>query len=147
VRLAQVTFSAAALILSGSITYQASHLLLGRSAVDSPMALVILAGSLYLPLNTALVAAVVGLVHGRPARQVVWACYEYVFPYFMCGMVFAGLISGAFSRASVWKGAIILLPIAILGYVYMLSHFAVVVPAAAQLTPTEDEELVEVGSK
>src|SRR6266404_9746478 len=47
-RLVQVTFSAATLILSASVAYQASHFLLGRSAVDSPVTLVILAGSLYL---------------------------------------------------------------------------------------------------
>ena len=92
----QVTFSAATLILSASVAYQASHFLLGRSAVDSPVTLVILAGSLYLPLNTALIAAVVGLVDGRPVAHVARTCYEHVFPYFMGGIVFTGLVSGAF---------------------------------------------------
>jgi len=145
-RLVQVTFSAATLILSASVAYQASHFLLGRSAVNSPVTLVILAGSLYLPLNTTLIAAVVGLVDGRPVLQVARSCYEYVFPYFMSGIVFAGLVSGAFSRSTVWKGALLLVPIVILGYVYSLSRTAVVAPSAVQLTPTEDEELVEVGS-
>jgi len=145
-RLVQVTFSAATLILSASLAYQASHFLLGRSAVDSPVTLVILAGSLYLPLNTALITAVVGLVDGRPVLQVARCCYECVFPYFMGGIVFAGLVSGAFSRATVWKGALALVPIVILGYVYSLSRTALVAPAAVQLTPAEDEELVEVGS-
>jgi hypothetical protein len=145
-RLVQVTFSAATLILSASVAYQTSHFLLGRSAADSPVTLVILAGSLYLPLNTALIAAVVGLVDGRPVLPVARSCYECVFPSFMGGIVFAGLVSGAFSRSTVWKGALVLVPTVILGYVYSLSHVAVVAPAAAQLSPTEDEELVEVGS-
>jgi hypothetical protein len=146
-RLIQVTFSAATLILSASVAYQASHFLLGRSAVDSPVTLVILAGCLYLPLNTALIAAVVGLVDGRPVLQVARSCYEYVFPYFMSGIAFAGLVSGAFSRSTVWKGALLLMPIVILGYVYSLSHTAVDAPDAVQLAPEEeDEELIEVGS-
>jgi len=145
-RLIQVTFSAATLVLSASVVYQGSHFLLGRSAVDSPVTLVILAGSLYLPLNTALIAAVVGLVDGRPVLQVARSCYEYIFPYFMGGIVFAGLVSGAFSRSTVWKGALLLVPIMILGYVYSMSRTAVGAPAAIQLAPTEDEELVEVGS-
>ena len=145
-RLVQVTFSAATLILSASVAYQASHFLLGRSAVDSPVTLVILAGSLYLPLNTALIAAAVGLVDGRPVLQVARSCYECVFPYFMGGIVFAGLVSGAFSRSTVWKGALVLVPIVILGYVYSLSRTAAAAPDAIQLAPTEDEEFVEVGS-
>ena len=145
-RLVQVTFSAATLVLSASVAYQASHFLLGRSAAASPVPFVILAGGLYLPLNTALIAAVVGLVDGRPVMQVARSCYECVFPYFMGGIVFAGLVSGAFSRSTVWKGALALVPIVILGYVYSLSRTAVVAPSAFQVTPTEDEELVEVRS-
>jgi hypothetical protein len=145
-RLVQTTFSAATLILSASVAYQASHFLLGRSAVDSPVTLVILAGSLYLPLNTALIAAAIGLVDGRPVLQVARACYECVFPYFMGGIVFTGLVSDAFSRSTVWKGALVLVPVVILGYVYSLSRAAASAPDAIQLAPTEDEELVEIGS-
>jgi hypothetical protein len=145
-RIVQVTFSAATLVLSASVAYQASHFLLGPSAVDSPVALVILAGSLYLPLNTALVSAVIGLVDGQPFTKIAQTCYECVFPYFMGGIVFAGLVSGAFSRYTVWKGALVLMPIVILGYMYSLSRTAAVAPGAVQLTLTEDEELVEVGS-
>ncbi len=146
-RLVQVTFSAATLILSASVAYQASHFLLGRSAVDSPVTLVILAGSLYLPLNTALIAAVVGLVDGRPVAHVARTCYEHVFPYFMGGIVFAGLVSGAFSRSTVWKGAIVLLPVVVLAYLYSLDRAALVVPAAIQSSPIEGAELAEVGAR
>src|SRR6266567_8209179 len=145
-RLVQTTFSAATLILSASVAYQASHFLLGRSAVDSPVTLVILAGSLYLPLNTALIAAVVGLVDGRPVMQVARYCYECVFPYFMGGIVFAGLVSGAFSRSTMWKGAIVLVPVVVLGYVYSMNRTTAAAPAAMQLAPIEDEEFLEVGS-
>src|SRR4029453_13311858 len=77
-RLVQVTFSSAALVLSSCVAYQASLFLLGRSAADSPVPFVILAAGLYLPLNTALIAAVIGLVDGRPVAQVARTCYENV---------------------------------------------------------------------
>jgi hypothetical protein len=79
-QLVKVTFSAATLVLSSCVAYQASHFLLGRSAADSPVALVILASGLYVPLNTALIAAVIGLIDGRPVAQVARTCYEYVSP-------------------------------------------------------------------
>jgi hypothetical protein len=145
-RLVQVAFSAATLILSASVAYQVSYFLLGRSAVDSPVALVILAGSLYLPLNTAFISAVLGLVDGRPLAQVGRICYESVFPYFAGGIVFAGMVSGAFSRPTLWKGAIVLLPVVLLGYLYSLSRTTVVAPTAIQLAPVADKELAEVGS-
>ena len=145
-RLVQVIFSAATLVLSASVAYHTSYFLLGRSAADSPAPFVILAGGLYLPLNTALIAAVVGLVDGRPVTQVARSCYECVFPYFMGGIVFAGLVSGAFSRSTMWKGAIVLVPVVVLGYVYSMNRTTTAAPAAMQLAPIEDEEFLEVGS-
>jgi hypothetical protein len=142
-RLVQITFSSAALVLSSCVAYQASYFLLGRSAADSPVAFVILAGGLYLPLNTALIAAVIGLVDGRPVAQVARTCYEYVFPYFVGGTVFAGLVSGAFSRSTVWKGAIVLLPIVLLGYLYSVSRNAVVPQPIIDSSAIDEEELVE----
>jgi hypothetical protein len=145
-RLVQVTFGAAALILCAGVAQQASYLLLGPSSGNSPVALVILAGSLYLPLNTALVSAVIGLVEGKPWAEVGRICYRYVFPYFMGGIVFAGLVGSGFSRPSVWRGAILLFPVTVLGYLYSLSHRAAeVAPAAIQPAQTENQELVEVG--
>src|SRR5271165_7035844 len=109
-RLIQVAFSAAALVLSASAAFQLSNFLLGSSALHSPVVFAILAGSIYLPLNTGLVACVIGLVEGRSVMQVARNCYECVFPYFMGGIVFAGLVSGAFSRSTVWQGASVLFP-------------------------------------
>jgi hypothetical protein len=146
-RLVQVAFSAAALVVSAGVAYQASHFLLGSRAGSSPVALVILAGSLYLPLNTALVSAVIGLVDGKPLAHVGSLCYQYVFPYFMGGIVFAGLVSGAFSRTTVWRGALILLPVTVFGYLYSLSQTAPVAPAPILSAHVADEELVEVGSR
>jgi len=145
-RFVQVAFSAAALVLGASMAYQASYLLLGPSAVISPVAFVILAGILYLPLNTALVSAVIGLVDGKPLTHVGSLCYQYVFPYFMGGIVFAGLVSGAFSRTTVWRGAIMLLPVIVLGYLYSVRDTAVFPAVPAHSAHTEDGELVEVGS-
>ena len=134
-RIVQVTFSSAALVLSAAIAYEATHLLLGRSGIDSPVALVVVAGGLYLPLNTALVAAAVGLVEGKSVAHVARTCYEYVFPYFMGGIVLAGMVTGAFARSLVWKGAVILLPIVILGYLYSVNSKVVSRPADSPMPP------------
>lgn len=147
-RLVQVAFSAAVLVLSASVAFQCAHFLLGLSASNSPVVFAILAGGLYLPLNTALVSAVIGLVEGRSLVQVGRVCYECVFPYFMGGMVFAGLVSGAFSRSTIWQGASVLFPVAVLGYLYSLSRTPAVAlaPSGPVSSRVEEEELVEVGS-
>ena len=147
-QLVQVAFSAAALVLSASVAFQCAHFLLGLSASNSPVVFAILAGSLYLPLNTALVSAVIALVEGRPLWQVGRICYECIFPYFMGGIVFAGMVSSAFSGSAVWQGATVLFPVAILGYLYFLSRMRTVAAVSSQSVrvPVEEEELVEVGS-
>jgi hypothetical protein len=145
-RLVQVAFSAAALVVSAGAAFQASHFLLGRSALDSPAILVILAGTFYLPLNTVLISAVVGLVDGQPVSQVAQTCYEYACPYFMGGIVFAALVTGEFARVEVWKGAIALVPVVVLGYFYALSRRAAVAHAVIPSDRVEGDELIEVGS-
>jgi hypothetical protein len=147
-RLIQVSFSAAALVLSATVAFQSAHLLLGSGSSISPLVFAILAGTLYLPLNTALISAVIGLVEGRPSLQVARICYECVFPYFMGGLLFAGMVSGAFSRSTIWQGAAVLFPAVVLGYLYFLSRTPTLTPAQFQSAnlPIEDKELVGVGS-
>jgi hypothetical protein len=147
-RLIQVAFSASALVLSASVAFQFTHFLLRSSAANSPAVFAILAGSLYLSLNAALVSAVIGLVEGRSFAYVARICYECVFPYFMGGVVFAGLVSGAFSRSTVWQGATVLFPVTVLGYLYCLSRTPTVALAAFRSAPAavEEKELVEAGS-
>jgi hypothetical protein len=147
-RVVQVAFSAAALVLSASVAFQCAHFLLGLSVSSSPVVFAILAGCLYLPLNTALVSAVIALVEGRRLWQVSRICYECVFPYFMGGIVFAGMVSSAFSGSKVWQGATVLFPVAVLGYLYSLSRMPAVATSSSQSVPmpVEEEELVEVGS-
>jgi hypothetical protein len=145
-RLVHVAFSAAALFVSVSVAFEASRLLLGSGAGRSPVALVILAGSLYFALNTALISAVIGLVDGRPFAQVGRLCYQCVFPYFMGGIVFAGLLNGEFSGATMWRGALLLLPVTVLGYGYSLSQRAPVSMADVQPGHMDEEELVGAGS-
>jgi hypothetical protein len=146
--LVQVAFSAAALVLSAAVVFQSSRFLLGSNASNSSLVFAVLAGTVYLPLNTALVSAVIGLVERRPLLQVARICYECVFPYFMGGILFASIVSGAFSRSSAWQGATVLFPVAILGYLYSLGRTPTLTPALFQSTPspTEDKELVGVGS-
>ena len=145
-RLVQVTFSAAAMLVSASIAFQSSLFLFGPGPRNSPVAFVIFAGSLYLAFNTALVAAVIGLVEGKPLAQVARICLECVFPYFAAGILFAGMVSGAFNRSTAWASAIALFPVAALGYLYSVNRTAKVAPAAMESRYTNDEELVEVGT-
>jgi hypothetical protein len=142
VRAVQVSFSAAALVISSCFAYAAAHFLLGRSGADTPVPLLILAGAFYLPLNTALVAAVVALVERKSVGHVARTCYEHVFPYFIGGTFFAGLVSGAFDRSVSWKGAVVLLPIVVLGYLYVATRKSPMRhKEAAYASPAEEEEL------
>src|ERR1700686_775194 len=125
--LVQVSFSAAALVLSAAVAFQSSRFLLGSNASNSPLVFAVLAGTVYLSLNTALVSAVIGLAERRPLLQVTRICYECVFPYFM-----GGIFSGAFSPSSAWQGATVLFPVAVLGYLYSLSRTPTIVPAQFQ---------------
>ena len=118
-RLVQVAFSAATLMVSSAVAYKLSHLLvLSGNGGESSVPFVLLAGSVYFPLNSALVSIVIGLVNGNPLRQVTQHCYSWVFRHFMGGIIFAGLISGAYSPAMAWKGALVLLPAVILAFSY-----------------------------
>jgi hypothetical protein len=148
-RLIQVAFSAAALVLSATVALESARLLLGSGSPISPLVFALLAGTLYLPLNTALISAVIGLVEGRPSFEVARICYECVFPYFMGGLLFAGMVSGAFSGSSIWQGAAVLFPVAVLGYLYFLSRTPILTPAQFQSAnlPTEGKELVGVGPR
>ena len=106
----------------------------------------ILAGSSYFPLNSALVAMVIGLVEGQPLRQVCAHCYEWMFPYFMVGIAFAGLVSGVYTPSAIWKGALVLLPTMVLTYVYFLNRTHRALPAMMLPSPSEEEYPVEVHS-
>jgi hypothetical protein len=122
IRLVQVTFSTAALMISAAIAFQSSLLFFGPGMRNSPVAFVILAGSLYLAINTALVSTAIGLVDGKSLAQVGRTCFTSVFPYFTIGILFAALVSGTFSRPAAWRGAMALFPVVFLGYLYSLNR-------------------------
>jgi hypothetical protein len=147
-RLVQVAFSAAALIVSGSLSYKFAHLVLAGSGAESPVVFVILAGSIYFPVDSTLVSMVIGLVEGQPLKQVFLRCYQWAFPYFMGGIAFAGLVSGAYAPSALWKGALVLLPSTVLAYIYFHNRSARALPA--MMLPSaeaeHEERPVEVGS-
>jgi len=143
-RLVQVAFSAAALVISSSLAYKFAHLILTGSGSGSPVVCVILAGSIYFPLNSALVAIVIGLAEGQPLKQVCAHCYEWVFPYFMAGIAFAGLVSGVYTPSAVWKGALVLLPTMVLTYAYFLNRAHRALPAMMLPSASDDEYPVGV---
>jgi hypothetical protein len=145
-RLVQVAFSAAALVLSSALAHKFAHLVLTGSGSVSPVVFVILAGGIYFPVNSALVAIVIGLVEGQPLKLVCAQCYEWVFPYFMVGIAFAGLVSGVYTPSAVWKGALVLLPTMVLTYVYFLNRTHHALPAKMLPSASEEEYPVEVHS-
>ena len=59
----------------------------------------------------------------------------------MGGIVFAGLVSGAYVHPSAWKGALALIPAAALAHVYFLQRSAHQV--AAQPSPPDVQETHE----
>jgi hypothetical protein len=145
-RLVQVAFSAATLVVSSSAAYAVSHSLLAVLGVASPIACATIAGCVYFPLNSVLVSIVVGLVQDQPLNQVCQHCYEWVFPYFMGGIAFVGLASGAYIPSAIWKGALDLIPAAVLAHIYFRNRAAHLIPATLPASSVEEEEEpVEVG--
>lgn len=145
-RLVQVAFSAAALVLSSSAAYKFAHLVLAGSTTDSAVVCVILAGSIYFPVNSSLVSMVIGLVEGQPLKQVFLRCYQWAFPYFMGGIAFAGLVSGAYAPSMLWKGAFMLVPAAVLAYLYFANLSARVASATIPVSIPEEAEYAEMRS-
>lgn len=137
-RLIQVAFSPAALVLSVTLARQCAYLLLGPNAVNSPVAVVILAGTLYLSFNTASISPSLGsskpnLCHKSPAFVMNVFCP----------------ISWAASHSLGWSAAhslAVLVPVAVLGYLYSLSRTAAAAPVAVPPPPTEDLVFAETGS-
>lgn len=142
-RLVQVAFSAATLVLSCSLAYKFAHLVLAGSATDSAVVCVILAGTIYFPVNSGLVSMVIGLAEGQPFKQVCLRCYQWAFPYFMGGIAFAGLVSGAYAPGMLWKGALVLLPAAVLAYLYFANLTARVASATMPVFASDEEEYAE----
>jgi len=121
-RLVQVAFSSAALVVSSSLAFEFSRRLLIGNSAEFSVSRVILAGSLYFPLNSALVSAVISLVEGQALSRVFARCYETLFPYFVGGIAFAALVSGFYSVATAWKGALLIVPVVLLSYLYSVTR-------------------------
>jgi len=148
-RLVQVAFSSSTLVVCSASAYKFAHLVLAGSTADSAVVCVILAGSIYFPVNSGLVSMVIGLAEGQPCKQVCLRCYQWAFPYFLGGIAFAGLVSGAYAPSMLWKGALVLLPAAVLAYLYFANLTARVASAAMPMSTAstaEEEEYAEVHS-
>jgi energy-converting hydrogenase Eha subunit A len=143
-RLVQVLFSAATLVLSSAFAFAGSHLIVRSFDANNVVALVLLAGTFYLSMNTVLVSIVVGLTEQQPIRQVWQHCYEWVFPYFAFGIVIVGLMSGSFSTMTAWRSSLEVAPTMVLAYLYFLGRSKKQTESRA---PSEEaEELLAVSS-
>jgi len=72
--------------------------------------------------------------------------YEWVFPYFVGGIAFAGLISGASAPTALWKGASVFLPAMVLAYIYCLSRSGRAAAKSMTAASSEENYPVEVYS-
>jgi hypothetical protein len=131
-RLIQVAFSAATLILSASVGYEVSHVVVNEGGIGSSIACMVLAGSLYFPLNAALVSMVIAMAERRPLKPLFLRCCQWSFLYFMGGILFAGLMSGAYERSSMWKAALALVPAVTLAHLYFLHQSTQAVPVRSE---------------
>src|SRR5712692_9288896 len=143
-RMVQVLFSAAALVLSSAFALTVSHLIVRPFDAKNVVALVLLAGTFYLSMNTVLVSIVVGLTEQQPIRQVWQHCYEWVFPYFAFGIVVIGLMSGSFSTMTAWRSSLQVAPAMVLAYLYFLGLSKK--QAGSRAANEEEEELLAVSS-
>ncbi len=143
-RMVQVLFSASALVLSSAFAFTASHLIVRPFDAKNVVALVLLAGTFYLSMNTVLVSIVVGLTEQQPIRQVWQHCYEWVFPYFAFGIVVIGLMSGSFSTMTAWRSSLQVAPAMVLAYLYFLGRSKK--HAGSRAANEEEEELLAVSS-
>ena len=144
-RIVQVLFSAAALVLSSAFAFAASHLIVRPFDASHVVALVLLAGTFYLSMNTVLVSIVVGLTEQQPIGQVCQHCYEWVFPYFAFGIVVIGLMSGSFSTITAWRSSLQVAPAMVLAYLYFLGRSKKQAGSTARAA-NQEEELLTVSS-
>jgi len=130
----QILFSVATLMISSAVAFSISHLALQSIGASSALPLVLLAGTLYLSLNTALVSIVVSLADGRSFQEVFLICCETVFPYFFFGIIVTGMASSSLTSDKVWQRSALVSPSIVLAYIYF-SHRA---KNARQLNPGHD---------
>src|SRR5216684_2723379 len=143
----QVVFNAATLVSSSAVAYGISHVAVRQIGMISSLAVILLAGSFYVPLNTALVSLVVSLVERKPLRQVCQQCYEWVFPYFLVGILLTGLVSAASqSKPAAWQESLLLLPAVVLAYLYFLRRFGHASAQDSKFEEPSEEELLAVPS-
>jgi hypothetical protein len=141
-RMIQVLFNAAALVLSSAFAFVASHFMVRPVDGATVVSLVLFAGTLYFSMNTALVSIVVGLAERQPVRMVCQRCYEWVFPYFVLGIVVTGLVGGSFSMTHAWRSSLQVAPAMILAYLYFLGRSKK--QTASRGANEEEEELLAV---
>jgi hypothetical protein len=101
----QVLFNAAVLEISSGAAYRLSH---AAAPGANIIALIALAGCIYLLIDTLLISGVLSLIQGKPLRTVWRQCYEWAFPYYAAGAVLAGLMVET-NRSEGWLPALLVL--------------------------------------
>lgn len=91
----QVLFNASCLSVCTAAAFWGSHAVLAMLGSNSVTALMSVAGSVYVLLNSGLVSLVISLTEERSLKLVWPQCYEWTLPYFLVGATVAGLASAA----------------------------------------------------
>jgi hypothetical protein len=112
----QVLFNAAALAISGGVSYRISHLVGGSRPGGLPVLLVV-AASLYFVANTLIVSGVLALIGSKSILQVWQQCYLWSFPYYLAGAAIAALAVSA-GQSLGWATSLVVLPVMLLIHVF-----------------------------
>ena len=106
VRVVQVAFSIAAIVLAITATHYAY---MAFSGLSTPFRLG-LAASAFFFVNTLPIAVVISLTEGQSFRRIWSSCYLWCFPYYLVGAAMVGAFSFADHRID-WRAAVLIVPV------------------------------------
>lgn len=113
----QVLFNVSCLTVCAAAAFWGSRLALAALGSHSIAALISVAASIYLVLNTGLVSLVISLSEDRSLIQVWSQCYQWILPYFLVGAALAGL-AAATSGGTNLDVALLIVPTMYFVYLY-----------------------------
>jgi hypothetical protein len=117
----RILFNCASLVVGTSVAHYVCRTLMVSAWAASLPAFLVTATALLFGTNTALVAAVMCLVEGKPLRTLWQQCYFWSFPYYLVGAAGSGLMI-ATVRAAGWPFSFLVLPLLTMIYVSYRLH-------------------------
>jgi len=109
-QMVQVLFSVADNVLAITAAFYAYHITTAFGLqLKAPFRLVV-AGSAFFVINTALIAVVIALTENKSLRQVWNDCYKWSYPYYLAGAAMVGAFMYV-SRTFDWQVWLLILPV------------------------------------